>query len=182
MTEAKTRKLAFFQAMVEGMQQEMERDPRVFCMGEDVGKMGGVFQSTAGLHKRFPDRVIDTPISETGIMGAALGAASAGLRPIAELMFVDFMGVCFGQIMNEIGKATYMSGGSLKLPLVITASTGGGFSDAGQHSQTLHGLFAGTDSPLPSVQAMYLLTSLSVVFLTVYRIVTSRRLRSNAVA
>jgi len=75
-------------------------------------------------------------------MGAALGAASAGLRPIAELMFVDFMGVCFGQIMNEIGKATYMSGGALKLPLVITASTGGGFSDAGQHSQTLHGLFA----------------------------------------
>ena len=104
--------------------------------------MGGVFQSTAGLHKRFPDRVIDTPISETGIMGAALGAATAGLRPVAELMFVDFMGVCFGQIMNEIGKATYMSGGAVKLPLVITASTGGGFSDAGQHSQTLHGLFA----------------------------------------
>jgi pyruvate dehydrogenase E1 component beta subunit len=111
-------------------------------MGEDVGKMGGVFQSTAGLHKKFPDRVLDTPISETGIMGAALGAATAGLRPIAELMFVDFMGVCFGQIMNEIGKATYMSGGAVKLPLVITASTGGGFSDAGQHSQTLHGLFA----------------------------------------
>jgi pyruvate dehydrogenase E1 component beta subunit len=142
MTDAKTRKLAFFQAMVEGIQQEMERDPRVLVMGEDVGRMGGVFQSTAGLHKRFPDRVLDTPISETAIMGAALGAASAGLRPIAELMFVDFMGVCFGQIMNEIGKATYMSGGSLKLPLVITASTGGGFSDAGQHSQTLHGLFA----------------------------------------
>jgi len=91
----------------------MERDPRVICMGEDVGKMGGVFQSTAGLHKKFPDRVLDTPISETGIMGAALGAASAGLRPVAELMFVDFMGVCFGQIMNEIGKATYMSGGAV---------------------------------------------------------------------
>jgi pyruvate dehydrogenase E1 component beta subunit len=142
MTEAKVRTQAFFQAMVEGIQQEMERDPRVIVMGEDVGKMGGVFQSTAGLLKRFPDRVLDTPISETGIMGAALGAAASGLRPVAELMFVDFMGVCFGQIMNEIGKATYMSGGSLKLPLVITASTGGGFSDAGQHSQTLHGLFA----------------------------------------
>ncbi len=97
MSEVKARKQAFFQAMVEGIQQEMERDPRVICMGEDVGKMGGVFQSTAGLHKRFPDRVIDTPISETGIMGAALGAATAGLRPVAELMFVDFMGVCFGR-------------------------------------------------------------------------------------
>ena len=142
MIEVKPRTKAFFEAMVEGIQQEMQRDPRVVVMGEDVGKMGGVFQSTAGLYKRFPDRVIDTPISETGIMGAALGAASAGLRPVAELMFVDFMGVCFGQIMNEIGKATYMSGGTVKLPLVITASTGGGFSDAGQHSQTLHGLFA----------------------------------------
>jgi pyruvate dehydrogenase E1 component beta subunit len=142
MSDVKPRTKAFFEAMVEGIQQEMQRDPRVIVMGEDVGKMGGVFQSTAGLHKRFPDRVIDTPISETGIMGAALGAASAGLRPVAELMFVDFMGVCFGQIMNEIGKTTYMSGGAVKLPLVITASTGGGFSDAGQHSQTLHGLFA----------------------------------------
>lgn len=142
MSETKPRTKAFFEAMVEGIQQEMQRDPRVVVMGEDVGRMGGVFQSTAGLHKRFPERVIDTPISETGIMGAALGAASAGLRPVAELMFVDFMGVCFGQIMNEIGKTTYMSGGAVRLPLVITASTGGGFSDAGQHSQTLHGLFA----------------------------------------
>jgi pyruvate dehydrogenase E1 component beta subunit len=142
MTDVKIRSKPLFQAMVEGIQQEMERDPRVICMGEDVGKMGGVFQSTAGLHKKFPDRVIDTPISETAIMGAALGAAASGLRPIAELMFVDFMGVCFGQIMNEIGKATYMSGGAVRLPLVITASTGGGFSDAAQHSQTLHGLFA----------------------------------------
>lgn len=142
MSDTKPRTKPYFEAMVEGIQQEMQRDPRVIVMGEDVGRMGGVFQSTAGLHKRFPDRVIDTPISETGIMGAALGAASAGLRPVAELMFVDFMGVCFGQIMNEIGKATYMSGGAVKLPLVITASTGGGFSDAGQHSQTLHGLFA----------------------------------------
>ena len=142
MTDVKIRNKPLFQAMVEGIQQEMERDPRVICMGEDVGKMGGVFQSTAGLHKKFPDRVLDTPISETAIMGAALGAAASGLRPIAELMFVDFMGVCFGQIMNEIGKATYMSGGAVRLPLVITASTGGGFSDAAQHSQTLHGLFA----------------------------------------
>lgn len=143
MTETKQRDKAFFEAMVEGIEQEMSRDERIICMGEDVGKMGGVFQSTAGLFQRFgAERVIDTPISETGIMGAALGAAASGLRPIAELMFVDFMGVCFGQIMNEIAKVTYMSGGNVKMPLVITASTGGGFSDAGQHSQTLHGLFA----------------------------------------
>ena len=143
MNEQIIRKKPFFQAMVEGIQQEMERDESVICMGEDVGKMGGVFQSTADLFKKFgPDRVIDTPISETAIMGAALGLAAEGFRPIAELMFVDFMGVCFGQIMNEIAKVSYMSGGAVNLPLVITASTGGGFSDAAQHSQCLHGLFA----------------------------------------
>jgi pyruvate/2-oxoglutarate/acetoin dehydrogenase E1 component len=97
MTDVKIRNKPLFQAMVEGIQQEMERDPRVICMGEDVGKMGGVFQSTAGLHKKVPDRVIDTPISETAIMGAALGAAASGLRPIAELMFVDFMGSASGR-------------------------------------------------------------------------------------
>jgi len=143
MNETAKRKKLFCQAMVEGIQQEMERDEKVICLGEDVGQMGGVFQSTAGLFQTFgPERVIDTPISETAIMGAALGAASEGFRPIAELMFVDFMGVCFGQIMNEISKVNYMSGGAVNLPLVITASTGGGFSDGAQHSQTLHGLFA----------------------------------------
>lgn len=143
MNDKAVRNRPFFQAMVEGLEQEMTRDERVFCMGEDIGKMGGVFQSTAGLMQKFgADRVMDTPISETGIMGAALGAAVEGLRPVVELMFVDFMGVCFGQIMNEISKVSYMSGGNVNVPLVITASTGGGFSDAGQHSQTLHGLFA----------------------------------------
>lgn len=143
MSESAVRNRPFFQAMVEGIEQEMERDETVFCMGEDIGKMGGVFQSTAGLMQKFgEDRVIDTPISETAMMGAALGAAVEGYRPIVELMFVDFMGVCFGQIMNEISKVAYMSGGNVNAPLVITASTGGGFSDAAQHSQTLHGLFA----------------------------------------
>ena len=143
MNETVIRKKPFFQAMVEGIDQEMERDEKVFCMGEDVGKMGGVFQSTADLYKKYGGtRIIDTPISETAIMGAALGAATEGFRPVAELMFVDFMGVCFGQIMNEIAKVSYMSGGAVNLPLVITASTGGGFSDAAQHSQCLHGLFA----------------------------------------
>jgi acetoin:2,6-dichlorophenolindophenol oxidoreductase subunit beta len=143
MSDNTLRNRPFFQAMVEGIEQEMERDESVFCMGEDIGKMGGVFQSTAGLMQKFgAERVMDTPISETAMMGAALGAAVEGYRPIVELMFVDFMGVCFGQIMNEISKVSYMSGGAVNAPLVITASTGGGFSDAAQHSQTLHGLFA----------------------------------------
>ncbi len=143
MSETTIRKKAFYQAMTESISQEMEIDESVFCLGEDVGQMGGVFQSTQGLHAKFgSERVMDTPISETGIMGVALGAAAEGLRPIAELMFVDFMGVCFDQIMNEIAKTHSMSGGAVNLPIVITASTGGGFSDAAQHSQTLHGLFA----------------------------------------
>jgi pyruvate dehydrogenase E1 component beta subunit len=142
---AEARKLPFYAAMVEAIRQEMTRDPSVFCMGEDVGLMGGVFQSTAGLFKEFgPERVRDTPISETAILGFALGAAAQGMRPIAELMFVDFVGVCYDQVLNNIAKTTYMSGGTVKLPLVITASTGGGICDAAQHSQTLHGLFAHT--------------------------------------
>jgi pyruvate/2-oxoglutarate/acetoin dehydrogenase E1 component len=142
-SEASTRKLSFYQAMVEAIRQEMQIDPTVFCMGEDVGAMGGVFQSTVGLHKEFgSERVRDTPISETAIMGMALGAAAQGMRPIAELMFVDFAGVCFDQLLNNISKTHYMSGGSVSLPLVVTASTGGGICDAAQHSQTLHGFFA----------------------------------------
>jgi acetoin:2,6-dichlorophenolindophenol oxidoreductase subunit beta len=140
---AAARKLPYYQAMVEAIRQEMRRDPSVFCLGEDVGLMGGVFQSTVGLFKEFgPERVRDTPISETAILGVALGAAAQGMRPIAELMFVDFMGVAFDQILNNISKTHYMSGGSVRLPLVITASTGGGICDAAQHSQTLHGFFA----------------------------------------
>ena len=91
---------------------EMERDSRVFVMGEDIGKYGGIFSATTGLLDRFgPDRIMDTPISETAFMGAAIGAAAEGLRPIAELMFVDFFGVCFDQIYNHLAKNTYMSGG-----------------------------------------------------------------------
>lgn len=144
-TEADVRKLPFYAAMVEAIRQEMARDSTVFCLGEDVGQMGGVFQSTVGLFTEFgAERVRDTPISETAILGTALGAAVQGMRPIAELMFVDFMGVCFDQILNNISKTSYMSGGAIKLPLVITASTGGGICDAAQHSQTLHGYFAHT--------------------------------------
>lgn len=138
-----SRRLRMGQAMVEAIAQEMERDPAVFCLGEDIGRIGGVFQSTAGLQARFgAERVRDTPISETAILGTALGAAVCGMRPIAELMFVDFMGVCFDQILNNISKTIYMSGGRVKVPLVITASTGAGICDAAQHSQSLHGFLA----------------------------------------
>jgi len=131
------------QAISEAIGQEMERDERVFVMGEDVGKYGGIFSATTGLLDRFgKDRIMDTPISETAFMGAALGAAAEGLRPISELMFVDFFGVCFDQIYNHIAKNTYMSGGAVKVPLVITTGIGGGYNDAAQHSQCLYSIFA----------------------------------------
>lgn len=142
-TAAKVRTLTMAQAISEATAQEMERDPRVFVMGEDVGKYGGIFSATTGLLDQFgPERVMDTPISETGFMGAALGAAADGLRPISELMFVDFFGVCFDQIYNHIAKNHYMSGGNCKYPLVITTGIGGGYNDAAQHSQCLYSIFA----------------------------------------
>ena len=138
-----TRRLTMAQAISEATAQEMARDPRVFVMGEDVGKYGGIFSATTGLLEQFgPERVMDTPISETGFMGAALGAAAEGLRPISELMFVDFFGVCFDQIYNHIAKNHYMSGGACKYPLVITTGIGGGYNDAAQHSQCLYSIFA----------------------------------------
>lgn len=142
-TTTTTRRLTMAQAISEATAQEMARDPRVFVMGEDVGKYGGIFSATTGLLEQFgPERVMDTPISETGFMGAALGAAAEGLRPISELMFVDFFGVCFDQIYNHIAKNHYMSGGACKYPLVITTGIGGGYNDAAQHSQCLYSIFA----------------------------------------
>jgi len=137
------RKLTMSRAIAEAISQEMERDPSVFVMGEDVGVYGGIFSATGGLLETFgPDRVMDTPISETGFIGAALGAAMEGMRPIAEIMFVDFFGVCMDQIYNHIAKNTYFAGGNVKVPLVLTAAVGGGYNDAGQHSQCLWGTFA----------------------------------------
>jgi pyruvate dehydrogenase E1 component beta subunit len=138
-----TRRLTMAQAVAEAIGQEMERDGRVFVMGEDVGRYGGIFGATAGLLDRFgPERVMDTPISESAFVGAAIGAAAEGLRPIAELMFVDFFGVCMDQLYNHLAKNTYMSGGALRLPVVVTTAIGGGYNDAAQHSQCLYGLFA----------------------------------------
>lgn len=137
------RKLTMAQAIAEAIGQEMERDPKVFAMGEDIGRYGGIFGATGGLLQRFGDeRIMDTPISETAFVGAATGAAAEGFRPIVELMFVDFFGVCMDQIYNHLAKNTYMSGGNVRLPVVLMTAIGGGYGDAAQHSQCLYSLFA----------------------------------------
>ena len=142
-TKTATRKLTIARAMAESIAQEMRIDPRVFVLGEDIGPLGGVFGTTRGLLDEFgAERVRDTPISETAFIGAAVGAASDGMRPIVELMFVDFFGVCMDAIYNLMAKNTYFSGGKVRVPMVLMTSTGGGYSDAGQHSQCLYGTFA----------------------------------------
>lgn len=140
---ANERRLTIARAMAESIAQEMRIDPSVFVMGEDIAKLGGVFGNTRGLLEEFgAERVRDTPISETAFMGAAVGAASDGMRPVVELMFVDFFGVCFDAIYNSAAKNAYFSGGNVKVPMVLMTSTGGGYCDAGQHSQCLYGTFA----------------------------------------
>ena len=129
--------LTYRDAVVAALAQEMERDQRVVLIGEDL-RAGGVFKTTKGLHERFGDvRVRDTPISEQAILGAATGAAMAGLRPVAEIMFSDFFAVCWDAVVNEIAKARYMSGGQLTLPLVIRSANGGGIGFGSQHSQSV---------------------------------------------
>ncbi len=145
-------KKSFRQAVNEALRQEMERDPTVVLMGEDVaGGMGapgeqdawgGPLGVTKGLMPQFGrERVLDTPISESAFVGAAVGAAATGLRPVAELMFVDFMGVCFDQIFNQAAKFRYMFGGKATTPLVIRTMYGAGFRAASQHSQCLYNIF-----------------------------------------
>src|SRR5204863_7419551 len=114
-------------AVAAGIAQEMERDPSVVLIGEDVGAAGGVFKLTEGLFERFgPDRVRDTPISEQAIVGAAMGAAMTGLRPVAELMFADFAGVCFDQLANQLAKHHYMTGGQARIPVTVRLANGSG--------------------------------------------------------
>jgi len=148
------RVIPMYQAIAEAIRQEMERDERVFVMGEDVGAYGGIFGATTGLWKQFGDeRVRDTPISEMGFVGAAVGAALEGMRPIVEVMFVDFIGACFDQVLNHFSKIQYMSGGQLKVPVVLMTAIGGGYNDAAQHSQCLYSLFGhipGTKVVIPS--------------------------------
>lgn len=137
------RKLTISRAMSEAIAQEMRANPNVFVMGEDVGIYGGIFGSTAGLFEEFgEERIRDTPISETAFIGAAVGAAMSGMRPIAELMFVDFFGVCMDAIYNLMAKNTYFSGANYHVPMVLMMATGGGYGDAGQHSQSLYATFA----------------------------------------
>jgi pyruvate/2-oxoglutarate/acetoin dehydrogenase E1 component len=125
------------EAVVDAIDEEMARDERVFLLGEDVGFFGGAFATTKGLFDKYgPKRLMDTPISETAIVGAALGCALTGLRPIAELMFIDFTGVCMDQIANQVAKARYMSGGQVTVPIVIRTQGGAGRSFAAQHSQS----------------------------------------------
>src|SRR5919107_1266513 len=145
------RNISFQQAINEALAQEMERDERVVIFGEDVAggagapgeedAWGGVLGITKGLYAKFPDRVIDTPISESAFIGAAAGAAASGLRPVAELMFVDFMGVCLDQIYNQAAKFRYMFGGKAVTPMVIRTMYGAGIRAASQHSQALYPIF-----------------------------------------
>jgi acetoin:2,6-dichlorophenolindophenol oxidoreductase subunit beta len=130
--------LTFREAVARGIAQEMERDPLVYLIGEDVAAAGGVFKTTEGLQERFgPRRVRDTPISEQAIIGAVMGAAMNGLRPIAELMFSDFFAVCWDMIANQIAKTRYMTNGQVALPLVIRTANGGGVRFGAQHSQSV---------------------------------------------
>ncbi|MGZ5935761.1 MAG: alpha-ketoacid dehydrogenase subunit beta [Rhizomicrobium sp.] len=145
-------KKSYRMAINDALRSEMRRNPDIIILGEDVaggqgasgevGVVGSVFGVLGGLYTEFgPTRVIDTPISESAIIGAAAGAALTGLRPVAEIMFVDFVGVCFDQIYNQAAKFRYMFGGKAKTPMIIRATIGAGFRAGAQHSQSMHPLF-----------------------------------------
>lgn len=137
------REITYADALNEALREEMERDPRIVMLGEDIGEYGGVFKVTRGLLDTFgPDRVRDTPISETGFIGAAIGMAMTGMRPVVEVMWVDFTLVAMDQILNQAAKLRYMSGGQARVPLVIRTQQGGGRGNGAQHSQSLEVLFA----------------------------------------
>jgi pyruvate/2-oxoglutarate/acetoin dehydrogenase E1 component len=145
------RTISYREAINEALAQEMARDPSVVVMGEDNAggagspgeedAWGGVLGVTKGLYHQFPGRVLDTPISESAFIGAAVGAATRGLRPVAELMFIDFMGVCFDQIFNQAAKFRYMFGGKAVTPVVVRTMYGAGLRAAAQHSQALYPIF-----------------------------------------
>ncbi|RLT36341.1 MAG: alpha-ketoacid dehydrogenase subunit beta [Chloroflexi bacterium] len=137
------RKTTYIQVINEALAEEMRRDENVFLMGEDVGRYGGLFRVTRNLFDEFgPKRVIDTPISEQGFFGMALGAASVGMRPVLELMYMDFTLVAADQIFNQIAKYHYMTGGLLNIPLVIRGQQGAGKRYGSQHSQSVESLYA----------------------------------------
>lgn len=136
------REISYSEAIYEALREEMERDPSVFIMGEDVGKFGGGFGVTRDLVERFGEyRVRDTPISETGIIGAAIGAAMVGMRPVVEIMFGDFLPVAGDQVVNQLAKVRYMTGGRVSVPVVIRTTTGAPLAAAAQHSQSVESWF-----------------------------------------
>lgn len=137
-----SRTLSFPKAVNEALREEMRRDPNVILMGEDIGRFGGMFRCTEGLFDEFGERrVWDTPISESGFIGMGLGAAMTGKRPVVEIMFIDFTLVAADQILNQVAKTHYMSGGNAKAPMVIRTQGGGYKGAAAQHSQMLEALF-----------------------------------------
>jgi pyruvate/2-oxoglutarate/acetoin dehydrogenase E1 component len=130
--------ITYREAVSEGIAREMRRDPSVVCLGEDIGAAGGVFKTVAGLFEEFgAGRVWDTPISEQAILGAAMGAAMTGMRPVAEIMFSDFFACCWDYLANEIPKVRYMTGGQVTVPLVVRTANGGGLGFGAQHSQAV---------------------------------------------
>ena len=151
------REITYRQAANEALQQELERDPSMFIAGIDLAEAGDVFGLTAGILERFgPERIMDTPISETAISGLAIGAASQGLRPVISLQFIDFIGVCFDQIINQMAKMKYMFGGKVTLPLTVIVQAGAGGGMAAQHSQSLEALLChipGLKVVMPSTAA-----------------------------
>ncbi|HUZ51930.1 MAG TPA: alpha-ketoacid dehydrogenase subunit beta [Streptosporangiaceae bacterium] len=137
-TRALGETVTYREAVAEGIAREMRRDPAVVCLGEDIGKAGGVFKTTQGLFEEFgPGRVWDTPISEQAILGLAMGSAMTGMRPVAEIMFSDFFAVCWDYLANEIPKMRYMTGGQVTVPLVVRTANGGGLGFGAQHSQAV---------------------------------------------
>ena len=136
------REISFSEATLEAMSEEMERDSSVFVLGEDIARQGGIFGQFKGLPQKFgTERVLDTPISETAIVGAAVGAALAGMRPVADMHFADFIGVCMDEVFNQMAKVRYMFGGQCKVPMVLRAPDGIIRSAAAQHSQSVESWF-----------------------------------------
>lgn len=139
------REITYAEAAVEAIREEMEKDERIFYMGEDVGRFGGVYGTTKGLWEKFGDeRVRDTPLSEAAIVGYGLGAAMTGMRPIIEIMFCDLLCLAMDQIVNQVAKIRYMSGGKIRVPLLIRVPLGGLRRAAAQHSQHLEAWFVHT--------------------------------------
>jgi pyruvate/2-oxoglutarate/acetoin dehydrogenase E1 component len=136
------RKITYREALREALREEMLRDPAVFLLGEDIAEFGGSYKVTEGLLAEFgPDRIRNTPISEAAIIGAALGAALMGMRPVAEIMYMDFMGIAMDQVVNQAAKVKYMFGGKARVPLVIRTQGGAGRSSGAQHAQSLEAWF-----------------------------------------